>query len=335
MVFPLLITLGDPNGLGPELVVRLLADKIPDRPLVLLGPEQALEVHCHRRGIDCFWRSLPAPLCLSGLPPGIYGHTPPELISFWPAVGESQLDGGRAAGVSLELASWLLHVGASKGVVTLPLSKALFKAAGYNFSGHTEFLATMAGLDPDAVCMHLCGPMLRVSLVTTHPPLAKVTELITYERILRSLDLTGHFVIRLGIKPATIAVCGLNPHAGEHGTIGREELEIIAPAIATARANGVDAVGPFPADTLFHRAVHGEFAAVLAMYHDQGLGPLKLLHFKQTVNVTLGLPFVRTSVDHGTGFDLAGRDVADISSFAAALDMAQELCDSEGHRSHL
>jgi len=172
--------------------------------------------------------------------------------------------------------------------------------------------------------MHLCGPKLRVSLVTTHPPLRLVPELVTASKILHCLRLTSGYVRALGLS-GPVAVCGLNPHAGESGRIGDEEVRVIVPAIEQARSEGIDVAGPFPADTVFKRAYDGEFPAVLAMYHDQGLGPLKLVHFGEAVNVTLGLPFVRTSVDHGTGYDLVGRDTADMGSFLAALELARRL----------
>ena len=171
--------------------------------------------------------------------------------------------------------------------------------------------------------MHLCGPVLRVSLVTTHPPLARVPSLVTYDRVSRCLELTWNHVRRLGVADKPIAVCGLNPHAGEHGLLGTEDETVVRPAVEAAVGKGIAAVGPLPADTVFYRTAKGEFSAILAMYHDQGLPPLKLLHFRETVNVTLGLPFIRTSVGHGTGFDLVGTDRASTASLAAALDMGK------------
>ena len=216
----------------------------------------------------------------------------------------------------------------------MPLNKAMLQQAGFDFPGHTEFLAQSAGLEPDEVCMHLCGDVLRVSLVTTHPPLRQVPELITREKVVRCLKLTAAFVRQAfgraeAAKP--IAVCGLNPHAGEQGRIGREEIEILTPAMEEAARSGVSAVGPLPADTLFFRAARGEFSAVLAMYHDQGLGPLKLLHFTRSVNVTLGLPFVRTSVDHGTAYELVGKGEADTGSFREAVRLAKTLSRHKEH----
>ncbi len=355
---PLLVTLGDPNGLGPELACRYLAEIGPTvGPLLLIGPESALEHHRAALGLPHFWRRTARPETalenLAATGEGIALYTPPELKDFVPAPGKAEPAGGRAAGLSLDAACDLLlrrptngarkgavgggaangATGSGKGqtvqprgLVTLPLNKAMLQEAGFAFPGHTEFLARRAGLAADEVCMHLCGDRLRVSLVTTHPRLRDVPDLITGERILRCLRLTAGFLAALElVDVGPIAVCGLNPHAGEAGKIGLEEIEVIAPAIAEAQAWGLNVTGPLPADTVFHRAAKGEFPAVLAMYHDQGLGPLKLLHFHAAVNVTLGLPFARTSVDHGTGYDLVGRGTADTGSFAAALDLARRL----------
>ncbi len=322
---PLLLTLGDPDGLGPELVCRLLgAGAAPARPVLLVGPESALDVHRARLGLPRFWRRVERG-ALAAPGPGLSLYVPPGLEGFSPAPGGPRPEGGRAAGLSLDAACELLAGGAARGVVTCPLNKAMLQEAGFDFPGHTELFAQRLGVGADGVCMHLCGPKLRVSLVTTHPPLAAVPALVTAGRVLRCLELTWDMLRRLGLDTAPIAVCGLNPHAGESGRIGREEVEVIAPALELARARGIDCAGPLPGDTVFHFAAAGRYSAVLAMYHDQGLAPLKLLHFGEAVNVTLGLPVVRTSVDHGTGYDITGRDVADLGSLAAALDLAERL----------
>lgn len=329
---PLCITLGDPNGLGPELVSRLLTPgssvSLPcqgDTALILVGATASLEAHLGNR--KPFWTSLGTLDSLDALEPGIYLYEPEPLRDFSPQPGMPTPEGGRAAGISLAAVCEPLLAGRAGAVVTLPLNKAMLQAAGFEFPGHTEFLAEAAGMKPDEVTMHLCGDKLRVSLVTTHPSLADVPRQVTYERVLRCLSHTNGFLTDLGLDEdrRRIAVCGLNPHAGESGAIGREEIEIIGPAVAEAQARGIDAYGPYPADTLFYRAAHGEFEAVVAMYHDQGLPPLKLLHFHEAVNVTLGLPFVRTSVDHGTGYDLVGRHTASIGSLEAAIILASNL----------
>ncbi|WP_461210586.1 4-hydroxythreonine-4-phosphate dehydrogenase PdxA [Desulfocurvus sp. DL9XJH121] len=322
---PLLLTLGDPNGLGPELVCRLLgAGRAPARPVVLIGPAEGLEYHRQRLGLPRFWRPVtraevaapPAPLTL---------FTPPEQGAYTVRAGQAHPEGGRAAGLAVEAACEILNAGQAAGVVTCPLNKAMLQDAGFDFPGHTEFLAERLGAGRDGVCMHLCGPRLRVSLVTTHPRLRDVAGLVTPERVGLCLDLTWDLVRRLEPDPAPVAVCGLNPHAGESGKIGDEEIRIIAPAVRAARERGVRVEGPLPGDTVFHFAAAGRYSAVLAMYHDQGLAPLKLLHFSEAVNVTLGLPVVRTSVDHGTGYDITGKDTADTGSLAAALELAETL----------
>lgn len=323
----LLLTQGDPNGLGPELICRLLSNKtqITDEVLVIIGPESALKYFAKQLNIRPFWKNLSSANELKSLTQGIYCLSPPKLDNFRPEPGQAVQEGGRAAGISLTLACELMQSGLAQGLVTCPLNKAKLQDAGYDFPGHTEFLARSFNLNPDEVCMHLCGPRLKVSLVTTHPPLRQVPELLNTERILRCLRLTWELVSKLENQPRAIGVCGLNPHAGEQGKIGSEDTDIILPAVVQARAKGIAAMGPLPGDTLFFRAVQGEFSAVLAMYHDQGLAPLKLLHFHEAVNITLGLPIIRTSVDHGTGYDLVGKNLADCSSLSAALNMARTL----------
>lgn len=331
---PVVLTLGDPNGLGPELACRLLAPRqdrthfAPSGPLLMVGPANSLLHHLERLELRSFWQPLAHPEDIMGKEPGVYFHEPKELENFALQPGTATKEGGYAAGVSLELASRLCLQGSASGMVTLPLHKGMLLAAGYPFAGHTEFLARRSFLRDEDVCMHLCGDVLRVSLVTTHPPLKRVPELITRDKILRFLKLTNDFLEQMGLERQAIAVCGLNPHAGEGGAIGCEDGEHIVPAVNEARDLGLDVHGPLPGDTVFYRAAQGEFDAVLAMYHDQGLAPLKLLHFNRSVNVTLGLPYVRTSVDHGTGHDIVGKDTAGTHSLEAALRLARTLVNA-------
>jgi 4-hydroxythreonine-4-phosphate dehydrogenase len=335
----LALTLGDPCGLGPELAVRALAD-MPQRyeqrgeQLLVIGPLAPL-VHA-LEGRPRFFETLDAggdvAAQLAARPAGAYFIEPKGLAGLDYPPGEPAMAGGLAAGRSLELAVKLAKSGLVRGLVTCPLNKATLQEAGFHFPGHTEFLAEGLGVGAANVTMHLCGPMpaesgqpvLRVSLVTTHPALADVPRLVTRASVLRALRHTSQFCKRLGLA-GPIGVCGLNPHAGESGRIGREDMDIVGPAIEEARGEGIAAEGPVPADTLFHFAARGRYAAVVAMYHDQGLAPLKLLHFGEAVNVTLGLPIVRTSPDHGTGYDLVGTGKAKLTSFLAALDLARRL----------
>lgn len=334
----LCVTLGDPGGLGPELVARLFSETgTDDRERVLLiGPVRPLARELERIGVPTFYERLDDLAAVAEKGAGVYLYQPPELSRLGFPPGEATVEGGLAAGISLDVAVEALKSGLAQGLVTCPLNKAMLQQAGFDFSGHTEFLADRLGVGADGVCMHLCGHdpddpganKLRVSLVTTHPPLRDVPGLITRERILRCLRLTTDFVSRLGLS-GSVAVCGLNPHAGESGRIGDEEITTIIPTLEAARQEGLDVSGPFPADTVFHFAAKGDYPAVLAMYHDQGLGPLKLMHFSRAVNVTLGLPYPRTSPDHGTGYDLVGTGEASVQSFRAALDMARRMVDGE------
>ena len=207
--------------------------------------------------------------------------------------------------------------------MTAPLNKESLPAAGHPWPGHTEMLAEIAGVSD--VAMLFVGGSLRVALVTIHRSLRSVPDAITGAEVERVTRLLHRELPCLGAPSRRIAVCGLNPHAGEGGMFGREEIEVIAPAVARLRAAGLDVSGPFPADSLFARAVKGEFDAVLAQYHDQGLIPVKLASFGHAVNVTIGLPFVRTSVDHGTGFDIVDRGIADEGSLLAAIRLAADL----------
>lgn len=318
-------TLGDPGGTGPELLfLGDLSTVLKEKSILVIGPESILEYYCRLYQRPRFWQRIDNPALIHECPGNIYLIQPPGLEGLEYEPGRGDKAGGFAAGSSLETACDMLKNGHGRALVTGPLNKAFMLEAGFRFGGHTEFLADYFKVGPDRVCMHLCGDRLRVSLVTTHPPLRLVPDLITREKILICLKLTWEFVQKLGLT-APIAVCGLNPHAGEQGRTGTEELEIINPAIREARGLGVNVQGAFPADTVFSRAWRGEFSAVLAMYHDQGLGPLKLVEFGKCVNITLGLPVIRTSVDHGTGYDLAGTGKASPLSLEKAMGLALKL----------
>jgi len=328
----LCITLGDPCGLGPELVVRHFVEEpeVSER-ILLIGQDYSLKRVMDRLGVHITYKTIAAVSDVNSKAAGLYLYDPPQLNGVECPEGVACTEGGMAAGVSLDVAVDALNNGIAHGLVTCPLNKAMLQNAGFDFPGHTEFLAEKLGVGREKVCMHLCGhdpkddsPKLRVSLVTTHPRLSEVPALVTEERILHCLRLTTDFVKTLGLS-GPVGVCGLNPHAGESGKIGDEETLVVIPALEKAKEEGMDVAGPIPGDTIFHFAAKGEYPAVLAMYHDQGLAPLKLLHFSQAVNVTLGLPYPRTSPDHGTGYDLVGTGKASIKSFQAALDMARRL----------
>ena len=239
--------------------------------------------------------------------------------------GQPDLEGARNSLDSLEFAVGLTRSGAASGLVTGPVSKAQLYAIGFVHPGQTEFVAERCGVASELVAMMLMGPSLKVIPVTTHIPLRDVTELLTVERIVTK----GRAAVRglqrqFGIEQPRVAVAGLNPHAGEDGTLGREEIEVIAPAVERLREEGYDVSGPQAPDIMFSGQRRPTYDAALCMYHDQGLIPLKTLHFDEGVNVTLGLPIVRTSPDHGTAFDIAGKGVADPGAMIAAIRTAGE-----------
>jgi 4-hydroxythreonine-4-phosphate dehydrogenase len=289
MPLPLIaVTVGDPSGIGPEIAIKATRD-----PRV-------------------------AGVCR----PVLYGpHTEAELRPY--AVGRVSALSARAAYDAIVRATGDALAGGVGAIVTAPIHKEAFAAAGYPWRGHTDLLAHLC--NTPRVAMMFWSDQLRVVLATVHIPLAEVPHALTRERLLDVVRLTAASLPAFGLATPRLSVAGLNPHAGEHGLIGREEVDVIAPVIDVARSEGIDVRGPFPADTLFVRAARGEFDAVIACYHDQGLVPVKLLAFGRAVNVTLGLPIIRTSVDHGTAFDIAGTGVADEGSLVEAIVLAARL----------
>ena len=282
------ITVGDPSGIGPEVAAKAAAD-----PRVLAVCEPIL-------------------------------YAPSNGARFAPGVLSAEA--GRAAHDVIVRAVSDAMDGTVQAVATAPVNKEAFRLAGLEWTGHTDLLAHLTGAP--RVAMMFYSDRLMVVLATVHIALAEVPASLTQERMQATIALTAEAIPRFTKVPPRIAVAGLNPHAGEHGLFGREDVEVIAPAIEACRACGVDVSGPFPADTVFVRASRGEFDVVVACYHDQGLIPVKLLAFGQAVNVTLGLPIVRTSVDHGTAFDIAGKGVADPQSMIAAVLLAARLARS-------
>jgi len=317
------ISMGDPSGIGAEVIAGALARPAVRRAVapVIFGDEGAWKRACRLAGLeDRLPRLEPgAPLPAGG---GLVRVS--RLAAADRRPGRPSPAGGEAQGRYLEAAIEAVRSGAAQALCTAPISKAAIHAAGWNFPGHTELLAERFGVE--RVVMMLAGPVLRVVLATTHLAIRDVPRALSVEKICEVLRITDRSLReRLGIRRPRIAVCALNPHAGEGGLFGDEEIRIIAPAIERAKAAGVRAEGPFPADGLFPRAARGGWDAVLAMYHDQGLIPLKTVHLEQAVNVTLGLPIVRTSPDHGVAYDIAGKGKADPTSMAEALLLAARM----------
>jgi 4-hydroxythreonine-4-phosphate dehydrogenase len=279
------ITEGDPAGIGPEIAQRAAAD----------------------------------PRVLEVCEPVLYGA--PAGAHFAPGVLAAEA--GRAAYDAIVRATGDTQRGIVGAVATAPINKEAFRLAGLPWSGHTDLLAHLTGAAH--VAMMFYSDELRVVLATVHVALADVPRLLTRDVVEQTIELAARELPRYGFAAPRLAIAGLNPHAGEHGLFGVEEQTVIEPAVACCRAKGIDVSGPFPADTLFVRARRGEFDAVVACYHDQGLIPVKLVAFGRAVNVTLGLPIVRTSVDHGTAFDIAGKGVADAESMIAAVLLAARL----------
>lgn len=312
--------MGDPNGIGPELVLKARRDGELAAGLVLIGDSAILDECAARTGITADYgpiRSVEEAVAgrLNVLEEGAI--SPSEL-----AIGEVSEPAGRAALRYVERAAHLALAGKVDAVVTLPINKEAVRLSSPQFTGHTELVAEIAGVR--SVTMMLASKRLIVTHVSTHVSLQEAIARVARERIVDVIRLTDDALHRLRPR-RRIAVAGLNPHAGEHGAFGAEEEREIRPAVDAARHGGIDAVGPEPPDTVFFRALAGEFDAVACMYHDQGHIAMKLVDFESAVNVTLGLPFVRTSVDHGTAYDIAYQGIASTRSFIEAFRLAGEL----------
>jgi 4-hydroxythreonine-4-phosphate dehydrogenase len=290
------VTSGDPAGIGPEIVRKAAAD--------------------------------PSIAALCDLV--VYGPSTAEDLGRYD-LGRVSAAAGRAAYDAIVAATSDAVAGRIDAIATAPVNKEAFAAAGVPWLGHTDLLAHLTGAS--RVAMMFYTEPLRVILATVHIPLAEVPRALTRETVEGIVDLTAAELPRFGYPAARLALAGLNPHAGEHGIMGREDDEVLAPAVAACRSRGITVDGPFPADTVFVRAMRGDFDAVIACYHDQGLIPVKLVAFGRAVNVTLGLPIIRTSVDHGTAFDIVGRDIADPSSLMEAIRLAARLAvERHDHR---
>ena len=314
MSAPLAITMGDASGIGPEIVLRRFCEGGLGDDVVVYGDASILRHGASLLGLDVDWARLPI-VDLALLTAA--DHRPGQLDAA----------SGAAARAYVERATRDALAGTVAGIVTMPMNKEATQLSDPAFVGHTELIAGLCGVQRVTMMLTTTLPSgpLAVTHVSTHVSLATAIERVRRQRVLDVIHLTNDVLGRFLDRPR-IAVCGLNPHAGEHGLFGGEDIEHIAPAIAAAVAEGIDASGPHPADTVFYQAVHrGRYDAIVCMYHDQGHGPMKLLAFDTGVNVTLGLPIVRTSVDHGTAFDIAWKGEAFTDSLQHALDYARML----------
>ena len=319
---PIVVSCGEPAGIGPEIAAKAWDALRGDLPFVYIGDP----------------RHLPAgtPVAVIDAPSEAANHSPRALpvlaLPFAADARPGQPDPANAAGVIAAIARGveLVQAGQARALCTAPIhKKALKDGADFPYPGHTEYLAALAGVE--RVVMMLACDALRVVPVTIHIPLAEVRHALTPDLLRQTIRITHAALIRdFGLAKPRLAVAGLNPHAGEGGAMGREELDLIAPVLDGLRAEGLAIAGPLSADTMFHAAARARYDAAICMYHDQALIPIKTLDFAGGVNVTLGLPFIRTSPDHGTAFDIAGRGIADPSSMIAALRMADVMSLARG-----
>lgn len=318
---PLAVALGDPAGIGPEIVAAAWAARrtrdVP--PFFAIGD---------LRSIQAVWDGPIVVLGAPGDAAAMFPHALPLVQVDDPGdivPGAPNLAGARCALDSLEIAVGLTRSGTAAGLVTGPVSKAQLYAIGFNHPGQTEFIAERCGVADGNVVMMLAGPTLRTVPVTIHTAFAQVPSVLTTELIVSRARVAARGLQRdFGIAAPRLAVAGLNPHAGENGTLGRQEIDVIGPAVEQLRADGIDVTGPTSADAMFHPAARAQYDAAICMYHDQALIPLKTIHFDDGVNVTLGLPIVRTSPDHGTAFGIAGQGLARPDAMIAAIRLAGE-----------
>lgn len=326
MTAPLAISLGDPAGVGPELIAATWSarEELGLKPFVVAGGAHVLRSAAASRGIELPVADVTHPQQAAA----VFAKALPVLAEVGDgkfAPGEPSPEGAALALRSLEMATSFALSGAASGVVTAPVSKSELAAVGFTFPGQTEFLAHACGIEDEDAVMMLAGPSLKTVPLTVHVAISEVASLITQELILRRCRVIARSLARdFGMASPRLAIAGLNPHAGEKGRMGTEERNVIAPAIAALVAEGIDATGPHPADTLFAPHKRGTYDVAVAMYHDQALVPLKTLDFDNGVNMTLGLPIVRTSPDHGTAFDIAGQGLARPDSMIAAIRIASQ-----------
>ena len=330
---PQLITVGEPAGIGPDCIIRAWqrSAELFDNAIIV-APAAWISQRAKLIGIDIPIHEYQAL--------AEYGNAPAGMLACWNPLSEDIADGPVTPGETsattaaavihcIEAASWACLHGRAAALVTGPIEKAVLRNEGFSFPGHTEFLAHLSAReqaeDSDFVMM-LASDEIRVALLTTHMALRQVPDSISMESTLACLRIVHHDLQdRFGIQSPRLGLCGLNPHAGEQGHFGNEEIDILEPAVRTAQGEGIHITGPLPADTIFSPAMRRQFDAVVCCYHDQALIPIKALSFGQSVNVTLGLPFIRTSVDHGTALSLAGTDRVSCDSLLAAMTMAREM----------
>ena len=322
--------MGDAAGVGPEVAVKALAASGREEicSALVVGDERVFAPLIRFLGYDLPLRVYDDPDRVGWGEPGLHLLQLPDPPPALPRTGTIDPGWAGAAMRAVARGVELVRSGAADALVTAPLNKEGIRRAGYPFQGHTDYLAHLAG---GADCrMMLAGGGIRVVLATVHVALREVSGLLTREGIVRTVRLAREALLRFGIRRPRIAVAGLNPHAGEGGLFGDEEGQVIAPAVEECRREGIEVSGPHPPDTLFHHLARGRFDAAVVMYHDQGLIPLKMVAFEQGVNITLGLPFVRTSPDHGTAYDIAGRGAARPASMIEAIKVACRLAAGDG-----
>ncbi len=324
------ISLGDVTGIGPEVALKALVSELPadDTRYLLIGDATHVRALNHQYGLNLPLHGLREKNGAGRvfLSETISEPLPLDLLAGSPAAARASV-----AWVREGAERCLRHE--LDALVTAPVNKQSIVRAGVAFVGQTEFLSQLAGTERTAMMLlgqDDRGRWLRVALATTHVPIKLVSQNLTREKIERAIDLAAQSCADLGLPRARVAVCGLNPHAGEGGEMGDEEIKTIGPAAQAARKRGLDVVGPLSADALFYYAYRGEYDAVVAMYHDQGLVPLKMIGFETGVNWTLGLPFIRTSPDHGTAYDIAGQGKGNPSSMVAAIRLAKQLARKRG-----
>jgi 4-hydroxythreonine-4-phosphate dehydrogenase len=321
-VKPLAVALGDPAGIGPEIVAKAWEARARLPAFFAVGDS---------RSITRVWDGPVERISNPDQAAAIFGNALPliEVEDAGPIIpGEPNPQGARCSLDALELALGLTRSGTAGALVTGPVSKAQLYSAGFTHAGQTEFVAERCGISPANVAMMLAGPTLRTVCITTHVPLARVPEVLSIDLIVARTRITVRGLQRdFGIPHPRIAIAGFNPHAGENGAMGTEEIDLILPAIEVLRAEGVDVVGPLAADTMFHARARAGYDAAVCLYHDQALIPLKTLHFDEGVNMTLGLPIVRTAPDHGTAFAIAGSDSAEPGAMIAAISLAGQCAE--------